>query len=212
MLGGNDSTFLYYVTKLVIDPVNTSTLYASACASGADGCGIYKSTDSGGSWSRIGAELFNNSDNLPVIDPVNPNNVYVGNYEKGVFKSSDGGASWNPLNDGLTNLNVNALAIDATGNFLHAGTSAGVFDYQSRALPVVQFSAVSYNVGEGDGRAAIIVTRTGDTTSAATVSYATSDTLGIEKECQDVTVIASSRCDYATTVGTLRFAAGETSK
>jgi hypothetical protein len=64
------------------------------------------------------------------LDPAHPNVVYVGTYQDGVFRSADGGASWNPLNDGLTNLNIYALAINSSGNFLHAGTPAGVFDIQ----------------------------------------------------------------------------------
>src|SRR2546421_1935413 len=115
MLDGNGGIYVY---TLVIDPINTATLYASACR---DGCGIYKSTDSGGSWSRIGAELPNSNISSLVVDPAPANVIYVGTYGDGVFKSSDGGASWNPLNDGLYSLNVNALVIDATGNFLHAG-------------------------------------------------------------------------------------------
>jgi hypothetical protein len=77
--------------------------------------------------------------------------------------------------------------------------------------PTVQFSAPSYTVGEGDGRATITVTRT-DSTSAASVNYATSDTLPISNTCQDKLGIASARCDYATTIGTLQFAVGESSK
>jgi hypothetical protein len=52
-----------------------------------------------------------------------------------VFRSTDGGASLNPFNEGLTDLNINALAIDASGNFLHAGTGAGAFDVQLTLLP-----------------------------------------------------------------------------
>jgi hypothetical protein len=43
------------------------------------------------------------------------------------------------------------------------------------------------------------------------VEYATSDPSGLNA-CSQVTGNASQRCDYATVVGTLRFAAGETSK
>ena len=78
--------------------------------------------------------------------------------------------------------------------------------------PQLQFSQPSYPLGEAVGSAQVIVNRT-DTTAAATVDYATSDAFSISQNCQTVnTGIASSRCDYATSIGTLRFAAGETSK
>jgi hypothetical protein len=76
----------------------------------------------------------------------------------------------------------------------------------------VQFSAPAYNVGEGDIDASITVTRSGDSSVGATVGYATSDSAGLNN-CNLVgTGIASSRCDYETTIGTLQFAPGETSK
>jgi uncharacterized delta-60 repeat protein len=76
----------------------------------------------------------------------------------------------------------------------------------------VQFDLSNYIVSEIVGKATINVTRSGDTTAAATVSYTTSDTAGASP-CNSVnTGIASSRCDYETTLGTLKFAAGETSK
>jgi hypothetical protein len=66
-----------------------------------------------------------------------------------LFKSVDGGASWNPLNDGLTNLSIITLAIDASGNFLHAGTPAGVFDVQLAApLPPNQIDDAQFFVSQ----------------------------------------------------------------
>lgn len=64
----------------------------------------------------------------------------------------------------------------------------------------MQFSAASYNVNEGTGFATITVTRTGNTTSTASVDYATSDNT------------AKQRTDYTTSTGTLSFAAGEIQK
>ena len=118
-----------YVFALVIDPINTATLYVSVYSEGA-GDSLYKSTDSGGTWSASGTGLANSGVSSLVINPVNPNIIYAGTYGNGVFMSADGGASWNPLNDGLTNLKINTLTIDASGNFLHAGTYAGVFEYE----------------------------------------------------------------------------------
>ena len=78
--------------------------------------------------------------------------------------------------------------------------------------PTVQLNATSYPVTEGTPDVNIIVTRTGDTSVASTVDYATGDTAGAASCNTPNTGVASSRCDYITTVGTLRFAAGEVSK
>ena len=75
----------------------------------------------------------------------------------------------------------------------------------------VQFSSGSYSVGEAANFLSVDVTRAGDTAGPATVNYATSDVAGLTN-CMVANGIASERCDYGTTVGTLRFAAGETTK
>jgi hypothetical protein len=72
----------------------------------------------------------------------------------------------------------------------------------------VQLSQTSYGMAESGGSLAIQVTRS-NAAAPATVDYTTTDTSGLTA-CNTVTGVASSRCDYATTVGTLRFAAGET--
>jgi N-acetylneuraminic acid mutarotase len=74
----------------------------------------------------------------------------------------------------------------------------------------MQFSAQTYTVGEGGGSVAVVVTRT-ETAAAGSVDYKTWDTAGLNP-CSMVNTVASSRCDYATSIGTLRFAAGESSK
>ena len=75
----------------------------------------------------------------------------------------------------------------------------------------VQFSAIPPIVTEVSGALVLAVSRTGDVTSPATINFATSDTAGLQA-CSVVNGKASERCDYGSTAGTLRFAAGETSK
>src|SRR5260370_19843467 len=75
----------------------------------------------------------------------------------------------------------------------------------------VQFSAATQSAIESIGSMTIDVIRSGDTSGISTVDYATSDTAGANP-CSAVTGIASSRCDYITTLGTLQFAAGDTTK
>lgn len=78
------------------------------------------------------------------------------------------------------------------------------------ATSTIQFSASSYLVAES-GSAFITVTRSGDTSAAASVDYSTFDGAGLQS-CGQVNGEASERCDYVTSVGTVSFAAGETSK
>jgi hypothetical protein len=77
--------------------------------------------------------------------------------------------------------------------------------------PSVQLSAAAYSVTEGTNTLNVVVTRTGDLSGLSTVAYATSDTAGANN-CNVVNGIASSRCDYLTTLGTLHFGAAENSK
>jgi uncharacterized delta-60 repeat protein len=115
-----------------------------------------------------------------------------GNYTVTPSKSN---YTFSPVNRVFNNLSANQ-----TGNFIGTGMR-------------VQFTSSSYSVSEGDGYLAALVTRTGNTSGSAAVDFATSDAFPISKNCQDASNgIASSRCDYATTIGTLQFAAGELSK
>ncbi|MFN2578127.1 MAG: CHRD domain-containing protein [Pyrinomonadaceae bacterium] len=74
----------------------------------------------------------------------------------------------------------------------------------------LQFTAANYLVSESAGRATVTVTRLGDTSTAAAVNYSTTDASGVD--CNVNNGNASSRCDYTKTIGTLKFAAGETFK
>jgi hypothetical protein len=98
---------------------------------------------------------------------------------------------------------------DALNAKIVAGQAQGTIKNDDTS-PQAQFSSASYTVEEGAGNVAVVVNRV-NTSAAASVDYATSDTAGLTA-CSQATGTASSRCDYANTVGTLRFAAGESSK
>jgi hypothetical protein len=102
----------------------------------------------------------------------------------------------------------NQGSLGDTGVFKLNWTDAGCTQQQT---PTVQLSQNTNTASEGAGHVDITVTRT-DSTAAATVNYATSDTAALTNCNVTGTGIASSRCDYATSVGTLRFAIGEASK
>ena len=78
----------------------------------------------------------------------------------------------------------------------------------------LEFSAATFSVSEGVGAAVITVTRTGNPAAAASVTYATVDNDAAIRCDDQVNNLgaAFARCDYATTIDTLRFAPGEASK
>ena len=91
-------------------------------------------------------------------------------------------------------------------------TAVGTIVNDDSAGPMIQFSQANYSVQENGGAATITVTRTGDTSGTAAVDYKTTDTDNFTVGCAIKQGAAFGRCDFATTVGTLSFAAGETSK
>ncbi|MDQ3917632.1 MAG: chitobiase/beta-hexosaminidase C-terminal domain-containing protein, partial [Acidobacteriota bacterium] len=79
------------------------------------------------------------------------------------------------------------------------------------SLPTVQFAAPTFTASEGGGSAVISVTRVGDASAPVSVEYFTVDDPAAVR-CDVINGTAYARCDYATTVGTLTFAPGETQK
>ncbi|HJR09125.1 MAG TPA: S8 family serine peptidase [Pyrinomonadaceae bacterium] len=76
---------------------------------------------------------------------------------------------------------------------------------------VLQFSAPTYQFSEGAGRATITVTRAGNTSGAITATVVTIDDPA-SVPCATNNGTAYARCDYATTIETVSFAAGDTEK
>lgn len=148
------------------------------------------------------------------------------NFENGVSRASFTGDGILVNNTTVTSptaavTNI-TIAVNATLGFrdvsMTTGSQTAVVLNGFRVTPaptptpmLVQFSAATYNAGEGDGSMNVTVTRSGDTSASATVKFATADTAGLNA-CTLVNGVASERCDYGSTIFTVRFAAGETSK
>jgi uncharacterized repeat protein (TIGR01451 family) len=109
----------------------------------------------------------------------------------------------------VSNLKSGQLYVNVhTVNFPN-GEIRGQFGTSASASSL-QFSAANYLVSEAAGRATVTVTRLGDTSAAASVNYSTAD--NASNSCNVNNGNASSHCDYTTTIGTLKFAAGEAFK
>jgi|GEM_PF-6943752 len=113
------------ITNLIVDPSNSSVLYA-----GTFGSGVYKSSDGGASWLPINTGLQLGLDTYILsMDSLDTDTLYVGTVGDGILKSINGGTSWNPINNGLTNLRVHmAPAVDPTdSSILYVGTEGPKF-------------------------------------------------------------------------------------
>ncbi|MES2702054.1 MAG: glycosyl hydrolase [Bacteroidota bacterium] len=113
---GLDST--EHISKIVIDPKNSSVIYAAAPGplwSDSKHRGLYKSTDGGDTWTKI--FYINDKTGCAdiAIDPTNPDVVYAtmwefrrtpysfssGGMNSGMYKSRDGGKTWKEIKNGL---------------------------------------------------------------------------------------------------------------
>lgn len=79
---------------IVIDPRNPSIVIVGANTNNA---GIYRSVDAGATWTRVSSESISNLQ----MNPVNPDQLWVGTFSKGVFRSNDLGQTWQEVNNGF---------------------------------------------------------------------------------------------------------------
>jgi photosystem II stability/assembly factor-like uncharacterized protein len=67
-----------------------------------------------------------------VVDPTNPQTLYIGAAQGGVWKSTDGGRHWFPKTDNEVSIAIGALVMDPTNpQVLYAGTGEGNFSQDS---------------------------------------------------------------------------------
>lgn len=109
----------YYVYALDIDPANRSTILA-----GTYSYGIWRSTNSGASWTRVANSSYNYRF---ARDPGTPTTVYSAAYS-GVYRSTDNGATWTYVTSGLTGASLRVLVtIPGQNGTVFAGSTAGMF-------------------------------------------------------------------------------------
>jgi photosystem II stability/assembly factor-like uncharacterized protein len=129
------------VVPLVIDPTNPSILYAGT-ADTFDPTyvdtpthaptlmtGIYKSVDSGATWTAMNTGLPTYPSSSTVlgvltlaIDPNHPDTLWASAIDTNsatsnpghIYKTTNGGASWSDSSSGLTSADIRALLVDAT--------------------------------------------------------------------------------------------------
>jgi hypothetical protein len=129
------------VYSFLIDPDSTSIIYAGSGGPYLDSGGVYKSTNGGETWGKIGLGEYSITSLVGKFGSLDT--IYAGTGGKyletngsGVFSSTDNGASWDSINLNLTAKFISSLAIDPTvSSTIYAGTvGGGVFRYDELGI------------------------------------------------------------------------------
>jgi photosystem II stability/assembly factor-like uncharacterized protein len=91
---GDSEVDVFTDVSIAADPNTDGTLYAAV-----DFYGLYKTTDSGGSWQLVVDRKGVNGPDEPVVkcvevDPTNSQRIFMGEYWGGLWYSEDGGQTW----------------------------------------------------------------------------------------------------------------------
>lgn len=111
------------LSKIAFDPTNPAIIYVTSVAADATKSHIWKSTDSGATWTAIdGAGLPAGAPvNTVKVDPNSSSTVYVGTHF-GVYRSVDGGATWARFGTGMPLVNVDDIYISADSTLVRAAS------------------------------------------------------------------------------------------
>lgn len=108
-----------YATDIEINPNDAKTVYITF---GGFGTGhVYKSTNAGTNWTNISGNLPDLPHQAVIVDPLYPNNIYVGN-DLGVYASTNGGQNWSEYRNGMPYSLVFELTISYPKRKLRATT------------------------------------------------------------------------------------------
>ncbi|WP_375769448.1 hypothetical protein NR798_00780 [Archangium gephyra] len=152
----------------IIPVPGTTTLYAAFA-----GGGVWKSTNSGTTWTPITETLGSLSVGALEMDPNNSNTLYLGLGDPfdgtgiGLVKSTDGGATWmNPVYLGSATAITDIQVVPGNSNIVLATTNAGIF----RSLDAgATWSQVSLSTGYTENPSGWSIAHAGGTKFVATL-------------------------------------------
>jgi hypothetical protein len=96
------------------------------------GVGVYRSLDSGTTWTGVTIDtstgLLNLSISALAVNPADANEIWAATRGGGVFTTTDGGTSWTQISAGLPDLDITAMTYNPISTTIYAGTGAnGVY-------------------------------------------------------------------------------------
>jgi photosystem II stability/assembly factor-like uncharacterized protein len=109
------------IARIIVHPTNPDTVYVAATGhawTDNEMRGVFKTTDGGKNWTKVFYRSARTGASDLVMDPSDPNTLYVsmwqrirrkwsdprvepGYKEGGIWKTTDGGSTWTEANDGL---------------------------------------------------------------------------------------------------------------
>jgi len=108
-----------YVTGLTVNPNNSKEVIATFGGFGTPH--VYKSTDNGNNWTNISGNLPDLPHHTVVVDPLYPQNIYVGN-DLGTYVTTNNGAAWYEYRTGMPYAMIFDLSISYPNRKLRAAT------------------------------------------------------------------------------------------
>jgi photosystem II stability/assembly factor-like uncharacterized protein len=118
--GGTISGF--QVRCIVLDPVKPETIYVGMAV-----FGVYKSTDSGNTWTDINGTLEDTYTRSLVIHPANLNMIYLGTDGGGIYRYDIQKDEWEESVNGLKNTYIRTIVMDPKNpKILYVATDGGV--------------------------------------------------------------------------------------
>lgn len=161
------------ITHVAVDPIDPSTAYVtfSGFNTSATTPGhIFRTKDSGTTWTDISGNLPDLPVNDLVIDPDMPDTIYIGT-DAGVLVTTDAGGTWSSLGSGMPRVVVESLVLHRKSRTLRAATHGrSMWDLQlpsaTSSQPVI--SALSPSTANA-GDAAFSLIATGVNFSSGTV-------------------------------------------
>lgn len=168
------------VTCIAYDPTNTQIMYVGTGegwgTGSSRGGGIWKTTDGGATWNKLGSTngffyvndiVVRNENNNGVVyaavDGRFYNGIFHGSANSGLQRSTNGGTSWSQVLPNVPSESINFVPADieiAADNRIWIGTKASIFSANDRGGGRVLYSdnGTSFttsrvsNVTNGDGR------------------------------------------------------------